>query len=40
MEAPINIAVTCDSSRFGPHVLGRITMPEACNYSTVIIVQS
>ncbi|MCY0883091.1 MAG: 5,6-dimethylbenzimidazole synthase, partial [Acidianus infernus] len=40
MEAPINIAVTCDPSRFGPHVLGRITMPETCNYSTVLAIEN
>jgi cob(II)yrinic acid a,c-diamide reductase (EC 1.16.8.1) len=40
MEAPINIAVTCDPSRFGPYVLGRITMPETCNYSTVLAIEN
>lgn len=36
MESPINIAVTCDSSRFGPNVLGRSTMPETSAYSSVL----
>lgn len=40
MEAPINIAVTCDPTRFGPHVLGRITMPETCNYSAVLAIEN
>ncbi|AWR96384.1 5,6-dimethylbenzimidazole synthase [Acidianus sulfidivorans JP7] len=40
MEAPINIAVTCDPNRFGPNVLGRITMPETCQYSTVLAIEN
>jgi 5,6-dimethylbenzimidazole synthase len=40
MEAPINIAVTCEPFRFGPHVLGRITMPETCNYSRVLAIEN
>ncbi len=40
MEAPINLAVTADCSRFGPHVLGRITMPETCQYSVVLAIEN
>ncbi|BFH73673.1 5,6-dimethylbenzimidazole synthase [Sulfurisphaera javensis] len=40
MESPINLAVTCDFNRFGPHVLGRRTIPETCNYSTVLAIEN
>ncbi|MCG3109103.1 Coenzyme F420:L-glutamate ligase [Metallosphaera sp. J1] len=40
MEAPLNLAVTADCSRFGPHVLGRITMPETCQYSVVLAIEN
>ncbi len=40
LEAPINIAVTCDPNRFGPNVLGRITQPETCVYSTVLAIEN
>ncbi|BCS93637.1 5,6-dimethylbenzimidazole synthase [Metallosphaera javensis (ex Sakai et al. 2022)] len=40
MEAPYNLAVTADCSRFGPHVLGRITMPETCQYSVVLAIEN
>jgi len=39
-EAPINIAVTCDHSRGGPHTLGRNTIPEMDIYSTCCAVQN
>jgi 5,6-dimethylbenzimidazole synthase len=39
-EAPINIAVTCDHSRGGPHTLGRNTMPEMDIYSTCCAIQN
>jgi 5,6-dimethylbenzimidazole synthase len=39
-EAPINIAVTCDRSRGGPHTLGRNTIPEMDIYSTCCAVQN
>ncbi len=39
-DAPINICVTCDRSRFGPHVLGRNTIFETDIYSTCCAVQN
>ena len=39
-EAPINLAVTCDRSRRGPHVLGRHSIPDMDLYSTVCAVQN
>ncbi|MEM3849021.1 MAG: 5,6-dimethylbenzimidazole synthase [Zestosphaera sp.] len=38
LESSLNIAVTADCTRFGPHVLGRITMPETCQYSVVLAI--
>jgi 5,6-dimethylbenzimidazole synthase len=40
MEAPLNICVTCDPSRGGPHVLGRHTIPETDLYSTCCAIQN
>ena len=40
MEAPLNICFTCDSTRNGPHVLGRHTIPETDVYSTCCAVQT
>ena len=39
-DSPLNIAVTCDRSRGGPHVLGRRTMPETDLFSTCCAVQN
>lgn len=39
-SAPLNIAVTCDSSRGGQHVAGRNTMPETDVYSTCCAIQN
>lgn len=39
-EAPINLAVTCDRTRRGPHVLGRHSIPDTDLYSTVCAVQN
>jgi 5,6-dimethylbenzimidazole synthase len=39
-SAPVNIAVTCDSTRGGPHVAGRNTMPETDLYSTCCAIQN
>ena len=39
-SAPVNIAVTCDSQRGGPHVAGRNTMPETDLYSTCCAIQN
>lgn len=39
-EAPINLCVTCDPSRFGPVGLGRHFAPEAPFYSTCCAVQN
>ncbi len=40
LDTPLNIAVTCDPTRFGPHVLGRRTIPETCQYSAVLAVEN
>ena len=39
-EAPINICVTCDSTRHGPAVLGRTLTPETDVYSTCCAIQN
>ncbi|MBI3616389.1 MAG: 5,6-dimethylbenzimidazole synthase [Candidatus Omnitrophica bacterium] len=39
-EAPINLCVTCDPKRFGPHVLGRNTIRRTDVYSTCCAVQN
>src|SRR5262249_27121276 len=39
-EAPINLCVTCDRSRGGPHVLGRNTIVDTDLYSTCGAVQN
>ena len=38
LESSINIAVTCDPSRGGAHVLGRHTIPETDRYSTCLAI--
>jgi 5,6-dimethylbenzimidazole synthase len=40
MEAPVNIAVTCDHRRDAPFVLGRGPMPETDLYSTCLAIQN
>ena len=40
LECPINICVTCDSSRLGSHVLGRDTIPETDVFSTCCAIQN
>lgn len=40
LEAPLNIAVTCDRRRDQPFVLGRAPMPEADLFSTCLAVQN
>ena len=40
LDAPINIAVTCDRTRKGPHVLGRNTWRDTDLYSTCCAVQN
>lgn len=40
VEAPINMCVTCDPTRFGPAVIGRNTIPETDVYSTCCAVQN
>lgn len=40
LDAPINLAVTCDRSRSGPVVLGRTHMPAMDVYSSVCAVQN
>lgn len=39
-EAPVNLCVTCDGRRFGPHVLGRHTIRRTDLYSTCCAVQN
>jgi 5,6-dimethylbenzimidazole synthase len=39
-EAPVNICVTCDPDRGGPHVLGRNTIKETDIYSTCCAIQN
>ncbi len=40
LEAPVNLCVTYDPSRFGPFVIGRTSMPEAGIYSVCCAVQN
>jgi 5,6-dimethylbenzimidazole synthase len=40
LEAPLNIAVTCDRHRDAPFVLGRGPMPETDLYSTCLCIQN
>jgi 5,6-dimethylbenzimidazole synthase len=39
-EAPLNICVTCDSTRHGPAVLGRSFIPQTDLYSTCCAIQN
>jgi len=40
LDAPLNVLVTCDRRRGGPHVLGRYTMRHTDEYSTCLAVQN
>jgi 5,6-dimethylbenzimidazole synthase len=40
VDAPLNLCVTCDPSRGGPHVLGRSAVPETDVYSTCCAIQN
>lgn len=40
VESPINLCITCDRHRGGPHVLGRNTMLDADLFSTCLAVQN
>ena len=40
LEAPLNIAVTCDSRRDAPFVLGRGPMPQTDLFSTCLAIQN
>ena len=40
LDAPLNICVTCDPTRFGPAVLGRNTIRETDVYSTCCAIQN
>src|SRR5205823_13075857 len=40
LEAPINLCVTCDPTRNGPHVLGRNSIRETDVYSTCCAIQN
>ncbi len=40
LDAPLNIVVTCDRSRGGPHVLGRNTIADTDMYSTCCAIQN
>ena len=38
LEAPLNLIVTCEPDRFGPGVLGKVSIPEVEVYSTCLAV--
>lgn len=38
LDAPVNIAVTCDPTRGGRHTLGRRTQPQTAQFSSVLAV--
>ncbi len=40
LEAPVNLIVTSDPTRFGPQVIGRRSMPETDVYSTCCAIQN
>ncbi len=40
LESPLNICITCDRTRNGPHVLGRNSMPDTDIYSTCCAIQN
>ena len=40
LDAPLNLAVTCDRGRGGPHVLGRNTIVDTDVYSTCCAIQN
>ncbi|GLQ92890.1 5,6-dimethylbenzimidazole synthase [Dyella acidisoli] len=40
VDSPINLCITCDRQRGGPHVLGRHTMLETDLFSTCLAVQN
>ena len=40
VDSPVNVCITCDRTRGGPHVLGRNTMLEADLFSTCLAVQN
>ena len=40
VEAPVNLAVTCDRSRKGPSVLGRNSIPDTDLFSTCCAIQN
>lgn len=40
VDSPVNVCITCDRARGGPHVLGRNTMLEADLFSTCLAVQN
>lgn len=40
LESPLNICLTCDTSRSGPIVIGRTHIPQMDTYSTVCAVQN
>lgn len=40
LEAPLNLAITCDTRRDAPFVLGRAPMPETDVFSTCLAVQN
>ncbi len=40
LEAPVNLVVTSDPTRFGPQVIGRHSIPETDVYSTCLAIQN
>ncbi|HUY26877.1 MAG TPA: 5,6-dimethylbenzimidazole synthase [Candidatus Binataceae bacterium] len=40
LDAPVNICVTCDRTRFGPAIIGRNTIYDTDIYSTCVAIQN
>ena len=40
LDAPLNVCITCDRARGGPHVLGRNTVLDADLFSTCLAVEN
>jgi 5,6-dimethylbenzimidazole synthase len=40
LDAPLNICVTCDRTRFGPAIIGRNTINDTDIYSTCVAIQN
>jgi 5,6-dimethylbenzimidazole synthase len=40
LDAPLNLIVTCEPGRFGPGVLGKVSLPDVEVYSTCLAVEN